>query len=355
MNTTPQFPKTPFNFWQRAGYNFFQILDHFISRPVTIKLFGKIRYRVFLSLVKSLKKTGESKVFEVERRTDLSLEEFKNHYVKKGIPVIFDGLAKDWKCVQEWSPEYFKEKYGKDEVPLIDSVEFDKGVEYISLAELIDEIDKGNNKLYFRFYNLLFRYPKHLKDFDLSWLRKHRHKKTYFESFQVFIGGKNSTTGIHNAHISNLFVQAYGEKEWYLYPNHLIPFIDPLPTLNGIYRNAAARSKGVAFNPFDPDYEGYPYFKYLDCYHLTLQPGDVFYNPPYMWHTVKNNTKSIGVGFRWVNFFHSFKASPVYYMLDLMAYRPNYFKSIRMVQKNANDQFIHRFAKMKKRFEKKKD
>ena len=345
----PRFPQNPFPRWQRNGYHFFQFLDHFISRPNTIKLFGKMRYWLFLKMVKRLESTGPSKVTKVERRSDLSLEEFKNHYVKKGIPVIFDGLAKDWSCVQDWSPEYFKELHGEDKVPLIDSADLDKGIEYTTLSELIDEIDKGNNKLYFRFYNLLFKHPEHLNDFDLNWLRKHRHKSIYFESFQVFIGGKNSTTGIHNAHISNLFIQAYGEKEWVLYPNHLIPFIDPLPTLNGIYRNAAARSNGKPFDPFSPDYEAYPYFKYLDHYHMVLKPGDVFYNPPFMWHTVKNPSKSIGVGFRWINALHSFTSSPIYFLLDLMAFTPNYFSSIKMVKKNANNQFIKRFEKMKKR------
>lgn len=336
----PNFPKNPFPLWQRVGYHIFQFIDHFISRPITIKLLGKPRYWLFLQMVKKLKATGPSKKIEVERRTDLTLEEFKNYYVKKGIPVIFDGFAKNWGCVKNWSPEYFKELHGDDEVPLIDSADLNKEIEYTTLSKVIDEIDKGNNKIYFRFYNLLFRHPEHLKDFDLKWLRKHRHKSIYFESFQVFIGGKNSTTGIHNAHISNLFVQAYGEKEWYLYPNHLIPFIDPLPTLNGIYRNAAARSNGKPFSPFSPNYEDYPYFNYLDCYHLILKPGDVFYNPPFMWHTVRNPSKSIGVGFRWINAIHSFKSSPIYYLLDLMAFKPNYFSSIKMVKKNANDQFI---------------
>lgn len=349
-----RFPKNPFSFWQRTGYNFFQFLDHFISRPLTIKIFGKIRYQLFLKMVRKLKSTGKTQVIEVERRNDLTIKEFKNYYVKKGIPVIFEGLAKDWGCVKNWTPEYFKDLHGSDEVPLIDSADFNKGIEFTSLSELIDEIEKGNNKKYFRFYNLLFRHPEHFKDFDLKWLKEHRHRSIYFESFQVFIGGENSTTGIHNAHISNLFVQAYGEKEWYLYPNHLTPFIDPLPTLNGIYRNAAARSKGLPFNPFSPNYEDYPYFKYLDCYHMNLKPGDVFYNPPFMWHTVKNSSKSIGVGFRWINAIHSFKASPFYYLLDLMAFKPSYFKSIKIVRENANNQFIKRFEKKREKIKRNK-
>jgi len=188
-----------------------------------------------------------------------------------------------------------------------------------------------------------------LEDFDLEWLKARRHQAKYFESFQVFIGGKGSTTELHHAHIANLFTQAYGTKNWVLYPNFNIPFIDPPSTMNGIFRNAPLRGKEAKpFNPFYPDYEAYPYCKYLDGYTGSLEPGDVLFNPPFMWHAVHNETDSIGIGYRWINAWHSFTASPVYYLLDLMAYRPNYFKTIKIVQKNANDQFDYYFKLMEK-------
>lgn len=348
MNNHTHILKSRFSFLQRTFYNFFQFLDHFIGRKNTIKIFGKLRYKNFLSMVKVLEAKGEGTFFEVERRTDLTIKEFKEYYVKNGIPVIFDGLAKDWESVKNWSPQYFKDLHGTDEVPLIDSTDMTKGVEYMTLSELIDNIDKGNNKAYFRFYNLLVRHPEHVKDFDLEWLRKHSHSLKYFESFQVFIGGKNSYTGLHNSHIANLFIQVYGEKEWRLIPMSYLPFIDPPSTTNGIFRYAPARNEGVPFNVFEPNYEAYPYYKYIDGYKMTLKPGDVFYNPPFMWHTVKNPTDSIGVGFRWANAWHSFNSSRMYYILDLLAFRPNYFKSIRQVKKNANQQFIDQEKKMKK-------
>ncbi len=348
MKVDPRLPKNPFNFKQRATYNFFQVLDHFITRQMTLKLLGNWRYKAFLRAAESLKKKGKGELIQVERRSNLTEEEFKNEYVKKGIPVVLTGAANNWDCVKKWSPQFFKKLHGSDQVPIIDSADLGKDIEYISLAELIDAIEQGNNKAYFRFYNLLVQHPEHLKDFDLEWLRSFRHKRQYFESFQVFIGGEGSMTDIHNAHIANLFVQAYGKKEWVLYPNHYVPFIDPPSTENGIFRNAPARVDNKAFNPFNPDFEAYPYFGCLDGYRVILEPGDVLYNPPFMWHAVRNLTDSIGVGFRWVNVWHSFKASPTYYLLDLMAYRPNYFKSIRMVKQNANQQFIHRLEKMRK-------
>ena len=70
-----------------------------------------------------MKKHGEGRIMPIERRKDLSLEEFKNHYVKKGIPVVLEGAANDWDCVKNWSLQYFKDLHGKDEIVLVDQGE----------------------------------------------------------------------------------------------------------------------------------------------------------------------------------------------------------------------------------------
>lgn len=351
LTQDPRLPLKQFSWFQRSTYNAFQVLDHFIGRRLVVKLLGGLRYRAFLSIAKTLQQQGEGRIIPVEYRTDLGLEEFRNYYVKRGIPVVFKGAAKEWPCVKQWDLRYLKDLHGNDPVPLLtaEGNNPEGGIEFTTLGRVIERIQSGDHRAYFRFYNMLTRHPEHSKDFDLDWLRAHSHKRKYLESFQAFIGGANSRTELHNSHIANLFVQVHGIKEWVLYPHHYVPFLDPVSTMNGIYRNTPARVGGKQFSPFTPDHEGYPYYKYLDGYTVVLEPGDVFYNPPYMWHTVFNRTDSIGIGYRWANVWHSFKASPVYYMLDLLAYRPNYFKSIRMVRRDANEQFIHRMKMMEKR------
>lgn len=343
----PRLPLPHLSWRQRSAYNFFQVLDHFLGRPLVIKLLGGIRYKAFLNIAKSLEAKGEGKIIDIEYRTDLSEKEFKEYYVKKGIPVVFKGAARDWNCVKEWDLNFLKNKHGDDKVPLISVTDPHKGIEFTTLKDLIERLQNGDKGSYFRYYNLIYQHPEHLADFDLSWLKKHSHKKKYFESFQAFIGGTNTRTELHNAHISNLFVQVSGSKEWILYPNYFVPFLDPPSTMNGIYRNTPSRAGGKPFSPFEPDYEGYPYFKYLHGYRVVLEPGDILYNPPFMWHTVFNRTETIGIGFRWINFRNALKTSPVYYILDLLSYRPNYVKSIRMTRKDANEQFIQRMQMMK--------
>lgn len=348
MTKDPRLPAIPFSFFQRLTYNFFQVLDHFFGRALVIKLLGKLRLKAFLNIEKTLKKKGKGKIIDVEYRTDLTEEEFKNFYVKNGIPVVFKGAAKNWNCVKTWDLNYLKETHGDDLIPLISVVDPFKEIEYISLKELINRLQNGDKGAYFRYYNLITKHPEHLADFDLNWLKAHSHENKYFETFQAFIGGADTRTELHNAHISNLFVQVSGVKEWILYPNYFVPFLDPPSTMNGIYRNTPSRANGKPFSPFDPDFEGYPLYEYLDGYKVVLEPGDVFYNPPFMWHTVYNRSETIGIGYRWINFKNAFKSSPTYYLLDLLSFKPNYLKSIRMTKKDANEQFIHRKKMMEK-------
>ena len=329
-------------FSMRFQYGYYQFLDHFLGRDRSFKLHEKGRKKFFKKLHEQLKKSGDGTITPVDRVKDISFEEFRNKYQKKGIPVILEGAAKDWSCVKEWSLEYFKKLHGDDEIVMVDQARMGDGekgdgefVDQLTLAEVIDGIQKGKGK-YYRFYPLLERHPEHLKDFDYKWIRERRDRRTWFEAFQVFIGGDNSETPLHNANQSNLFVQTYGEKKWMLYPNYYSSVIDPSPIRN-VYRGAPYKLESGPFDPFDPSFETpYTLFKYIDGYSVHLKPGDILWNPPYWWHAVQNIGDSIGVGYRWLAPWQAFKMSPLYFFLDLCATNPPIRKAYKLYQKDIN-------------------
>lgn len=327
---------------QRFKFTIFQIADHFFGRK---RLF-KNRTKFYKELFETLPKHGEGKIMPIERRTDLSLEEFKNHYVKKGIPVVMEGAALDWPCVKKWSLDYFKELHGKDEIYLMNLNNNEVPYEIITLADVINNIRDGGKK-YYRFYPLLARHPEHINDFDYNWLRKRSKPFLKYESFQVFIGGKGTSTEIHNANPPNLFVQAYGEKEWILYSHYYSPIIDPNPTGN-MYRQAPNKRSDGSFNAFNPDFKApYELYKYMDGYSVKLKPGDILWNPPFYWHTVKNTTDSIGVGYRWIDPFYSFKISPLFMGLDFFSTKPVFWKSWDLFKKDMNQLHLEEVNKLK--------
>lgn len=319
----------------RLQYNYYQLMDHFLGRDRSFKLHEEGRRRFYSKLHDQLKSKGIGQVRPVERRKDLSLKEFKNHYMRKGIPVVMEGAAKEWDCVKKWSFDYFKDLHGKDEIVMVDQKHMENDYKKTTLADAIDEIKKGNGE-YYRFYPLLERHPEHIKDFDYTWLLKRKNKVTWFEAFQVFIGGEGTVTPLHNANQCNLFVQTHGEKKWMLYPNESVSVIDPSPIRN-VYRSAPYKTESGPFDPFNPDYETpYTLFKYLDSYEVHLKPGDVFWNPPFYWHAVKNIGESIGVGYRWFSPFYMFKTSPLYSFLDLCVTNPPFWKAYQLYRKDIN-------------------
>ena len=125
-----------------------------------------------------------------------------------------------------------------------------------------------------------------------------------------------------------MFVQTYGEKDWILYPNYYAPVIDQAPARN-MYRSAPIL-KGKDFRAFEMNYDDYPLYKYIDSYKVHLNQGDIFFNPPFMWHSVLNPTDSIGLGYRTFTPFYSIRLAPLYSFLELFARNPPIWKTYRI-------------------------
>lgn len=325
--------QTGFKTSQRLQYGYYQLLDHFFGRDKVFHWHGKSRRKLFSNFHKALKEKGEGQILPVARRKNLSIAELKKEYISKGIPVVLEGAAKDWGCAQKWSLDYFRELHGEDEILHVDHNAIETPYERLTLADILDNIREGGSK-YYRFYPLLQRHPEHLEDFDYNWILKARHNLTVGENFQVFIGGEGTHTPLHNAFSANLFTQAYGEKEWVLYPSYYTPVIDPFPAEN-IYRNVSY-AKGYPFDPFNPDFDDFPLFRYIEGYRVHLKQGDILYNPPYYWHAVRNLTDSIGVGYRWFPPLHCLNISPLYFFLDMCATNPSIWNSMKLAKTDIN-------------------
>ncbi|PCI96753.1 MAG: hypothetical protein COB15_09195 [Flavobacteriales bacterium] len=309
---------------QRFQFAYFQVLDHFLGRAIGFKITKKTRKKFYERLYEELKSKGEGKTIEVERVKNISEKEFKEKYLNLNIPVILDGAAKNWKCVREWDFDYFIEKHGSDSIKVVDDIqmnatgEVERSFYTSNLKSELNNIKEGKGN-YYRFYPVMNRHPEHLKDIDESFFKARIEWFSTFKAYQVFFGGKGSITNFHTANASNFFTQIMGEKEWYLYPVYYSPIIDPSPT-DGMSRGAPIRTKEGPFNPFEPNFNNpYHIYKYIDIYHMVLKPGDIFFNPPYYWHAIKNNSESIGMGFRWIAPKSIFKVSKLYFMLDFFS------------------------------------
>ena len=328
-------PNRIFTNSERVKYGYYQYMDRLFSRERVFKWHYNSRRKLFSNLHKRLKNKGnKGKVIPIKRVKSITEKEFQKNYIQKGIPVVIEGGAKDWSCVKNWDLDYFKNLYGDEKILLVDHEKIESAYEDITLREVLDNIQNDNNK-YYRFYPLLTRHPEHIKDFDYNWILKCRNKIAWNENFQVFIGGENSYTPLHNASANNIFTQAHGTKEWYLYHPYYTMIFDPDPAQN-VYRNASYRQGGKVYNPFEPDFKTHPLFEYIDTVHVILEEGDLLYNPPYWWHAVRNLSDSIGVGYRWLSPMQSFKTAPVYFSLDMTVVNPTIWKSNLLAKEDIN-------------------
>lgn len=332
---------------QKLTYGYIQFVEHFLGKRRGLALTNNTRKSYFKKLHETLKKSGPGKTVPVERRKDISVKEFKNHYLKKGIPLVLEGFAKDWGCCKNWSIDYFKENFGDDTITILDQNQEDLPYYRIKLDEVLDDIvNKGNR--YLRFYPFLKSHPERIEDFDYRWLQSMRNKNTIADAFQVFIGGKGKYTPMHHASQGNLFIQAFGEKEWIVYPPRFTSIIDPEPTRN-IYRNAPFKIPEGPFNPYEPNYNTpYTLFEYIDGYRVKLKPGDVLWNPPFYWHTIRNPTDSIGISYKWIAPLHNFKMAPLYYFLEMFATKPPVWKSYKLFRQEFNLLNIAEKGRLKK-------
>jgi histone arginine demethylase JMJD6 len=84
----------------------------------------------------TLANTGMTpQAFPLERKSGLSVADFKRDYLEANKPVIITDAMRDWKAMKTWTPDYFKARFGSKEV------EIDKKKTMHNMGELIDKIN----------------------------------------------------------------------------------------------------------------------------------------------------------------------------------------------------------------------
>ncbi len=322
------------NSFTRFKYDLWQLFDHKIGRDKAFKWFLKPRKKLEQRLVKEIQRRDVGKNLGIREVTYESKEQV-GQLIKDNKPFVLRQLAKDWDCVKKWSPEYLKKLHGDDEIVFVDNSDRKNNkFEITHLRDIIDNMNNGGAK-YYRFYPLLRKHPEHLKDFDYQWLRGNSDRGvSKVEVFHTFIGGDQTETDIHCGFSSNFFTQAYGQKRWVLVGQEFTPIVDPFPGIR-LTRSGNGYA-GKPFSFFNPDYETYPGYKHVDYYDVTLDAGDVLYVPPFMYHNVINLSPSIGVAYRWIAYSTAFKASPLFFTMDMTMLNPTIWKCFKMHSEDTN-------------------
>lgn len=215
----------------------------------------------------------------VERRSELSPQEFFNEFAKTNKPVVLRDFSKDWAAIEKWTPEYFIEKYGNNEVQVYNGSFSKPGKTYMGKASLMKFSEYLNSILYsgkdlrMFLYNIVSKAPELKEDVVLPPLMKGFSKRFLF----MFFGPKGAVTQIHyDIDMSHVFHTAIkGKKRFVLFPQS---------ESKKLYRHPFTIRSYVDVD--NPDFEKYPLLKQAQGYEVTLEPGETLFIPSGFWHHV---------------------------------------------------------------------
>jgi len=211
-------------------------------------------------------------------------ETFYQLFIKRPHPVVLRNFMKDTKMLKDLKWDQVLQKYGEEDVFLTKK-------ELDGYPGKLKEVE--NPAVYLHNSEKLFsKYPSIRDLFQYERLEPYLHMKVGYE--QIFVGKEGTGSPFHHASVYNMFYMVDGSKKWW--------FIDPYDTFLGYPLAMLGRAAGFLMVLWPNDYnrEAFPLFAYCPIYQTTLNPGDVLFNPPWWWHSIKNvSPTSIGVASRW--------------------------------------------------------
>ena len=305
------------------AYNCLFLSEHILGHKLYRMLLGGAEAFLYDAIDKYAATAPKGEPFRViEYQKGDSQEPFPNPLY----PMVFRGAAAEWPCTQKWDFEYFSDKFGDKEVVITNNVGLignQTKFETIKLRDYISELKSGSMK-YLKFSQMIHESSNLQDDFNGNWLRNF-HKTTEFKKlFFLFMGGKGTTTPIHNGLPPTVFVQIQGAKKWNFYPVGDRLFLGVRPDRRTYFYTPADPNAGP--NP------EFPLLKYASKQEVTIYPGDVLWFPALLWHQVENTSDSIGVAYKFFHLPSSLASSRMMTSLFFFATKPFLLKSAIMAR-----------------------
>lgn len=235
---------------------------------------------------------------EIDRRAGLTADQFEREYLHPPRPVILTDAIAHWGAMGRWSPQFFKQEYGRLQVEVDGEV--------MALGDLVDRIEVSTDDSpapYLR-NQLLADWPPELSA-DVSpmpactrpnWLESRflpsRTKMTYVEAY---IGGKGAHFPVlhyDGLHTHAFLMQLYGDKEYIVFSPDQAAFM---------YPKDGDPNKSRIEDVLRPDLSAFPLFDQAEGVRFQLHPGETLFVPAGWWHTARILSPSVTVSINAVN------------------------------------------------------
>jgi hypothetical protein len=231
-------------------------------------------------------------------RTDgqtLSYDDFLARYAFRNRPVVITNVAGDWPAMRNWTPDYFKKRFGSKPV----AIGYERNMPF---DQFIDEVldsstEKPGPYMYRSFLHEVlpellpdvmpqnrFAFPRRYASplMPEQWRRPDGYLK-------LLIGGVGSKFPVmhfdgESAHA--VITQIYGDKEFVVFPPEDSQYLYP--------RKAFPNHSSVD-DPVLQDRERFPLLAKATLYRTVLKPGDMIFVPAHWWHAARALSTSISV------------------------------------------------------------
>jgi len=219
---------------------------------------------------------------------NLSKKQFSKWRKKVNMPIVLRGFIKNSIACQTWSIDWLNENFGNKMVqcipPEISSLlGEDVKLKKISLKEFCTKDEYHN--YYINNHHTIFEIDDFYKSCDGEKIEDLRGTRHLID--QWFISRSTQTgSSLHCANGDNIFLNIKGRKEWHFIHPSYTPLLSPILSKYGMY--AVAGVEKSLLNKWVSIIETFPYFKFIPVYKVVLEEGDVLFNPPWWWHSVRN-------------------------------------------------------------------
>jgi ribosomal protein L16 Arg81 hydroxylase len=255
-------------------------------------------YRKLESVLANQQKLWESapNYMTVEKRAQVSKDEFIERYVRGSRPLVLTGVTKDWPAMQRWSPQDLKTRFGHLDVEIQAERSADPNFEEnklnhrrtVRLANFVDQVVNGGatNDYYLTANNEMLRRPEFLPLLnDIGSLPEVCRRQDLARSASFWFGPAGTVTPLHHDTLMLMHTQVVGRKRW--------RFISPLQTPHLYNHNNV-------FSPIDvdkPDLTRYPRFREAKMLEVVVEPGETVYLPLGWWHQVSSLDVSLSFSY----------------------------------------------------------
>lgn len=242
---------------------------------------------------------------EIDRRGDLTVEEFDREYQRPQRPVILTGLTGDWPAVRQWTFASLRARLGHHEVPVGRCFEHKRKMR---LADYIDRMhdlaaeEPGKPPLYMEGWYYRAAAPEIARDY---WVPPHFSADLYAKPWFPFriepplhallIGPRGAFTKLHfdlgASHSWN--AQVLGRKRWV--------FVSP-DQMDNCYMQT--RQVGGYFPGTDietPDLQRYPLLGKVKYRTGVVHPGELVWFPSMWLHEVLSLDDAVSITHNYLN------------------------------------------------------